>query len=274
VRLHAARNIAKTAVLLGAFMAALTALGWWLGGWGPGALGLFVGLLLAATLVLFGDRVVLGMTHAKEEPEGVMSGVAVEAARIARLAGVPPPKLAVIDDLHPRLFTVGRGPGSATLVVSHGLSGVASGPELEGLLAHEVAHVSHRDVLPQTVLAVVAAGLLEASRIGGFLQRALLFLLAPLAASLVHLVLSPRRELAADRTAAALTSPAAVADGLARLDQAMALVDFAASPATEPLYPLHPFTGDRLGSMFQTHPPTEARLRALRGDAERERPAA
>ena len=99
------------------------------------------------------------------------------------------------------------------------------------------AHLRHRDVLVQTVAVVVATAVVEASRLGGALQRALLFVLGPLAAAVVHLLLSPKREFEADRFAAALCdSPHGLADALVRLEQAMQLVAFEASPATEPLY--------------------------------------
>jgi heat shock protein HtpX len=120
-------------------------------------------------------------------------------------------------------------------------------------------------VLTQEVGAVLAGALIESTRIGGFLQRALLFLVGPLAAALVHLLLSPKREFAADRQAAELCeSPHGLADALLRLEQASELVDFRASPATEPLYTINPFDERGLAAMFVTHPPTPERVRRLR----------
>jgi heat shock protein HtpX len=138
--------------------------------------------------------------------------------------------------------------------------------ELEGILAHELAHGRRRDVTLQTPVVVLAVWLIEASRIGGWLQRSLLFVLAPVAASLVHITLSPKRELAADSEAARICgSPHSLADALVRLEQAMDLVEFrGASPATEPLYVVSPFGDDRLAAMFSTHPPLAERIRRLR----------
>ena len=133
------------------------------------------------------------------------------------------------------------------------------------MLAHELAHIRNRDVLVQTAAVVVAAALIETSRVGGWLQRTLLFVLGPLAAAIVHLLLSPKREFAADRAAAALCgSPHGLADALIRLEQAAELVEFRASPATEPLYTINPFAEEGLAGLFVTHPPVGERVRRLR----------
>ena len=133
------------------------------------------------------------------------------------------------------------------------------------MLAHELVHVRNRDVLVQTTAVIVAATLIELSRIGGWLERALLFVLAPIAAAFVSLLLSPKRELAADRAAAALLeTPHGLADALVRLEQTNELIEFAASPATEPLYSVDPFESEGIARMFKTHPPLEVRIRRLR----------
>jgi heat shock protein HtpX len=137
--------------------------------------------------------------------------------------------------------------------------------ELDGVLAHEIAHVKHRDVALQTAVVVLAASMIELSRIGGWLERALLFVLGPIAAACVHILLSPKREYEADRRAAQLCeSPHGLADALLRLDQAAELVDFEASPATEPLWTFNPFMEQGLAALFVTHPPIEERVRRLR----------
>ena len=114
-------------------------------------------------------------------------------------------------------------------------------------------------------MVVVAAVLVESSRIGGWLQRALLFVLAPVAAAFVHLLLSPNREFEADRLAAEICeSPHGLADALIRLEQAMELVEFRGSPATEPLYTINPFEEEGIAALFVTHPPVGERVRRLR----------
>ena len=142
---------------------------------------------------------------------------------------------------------------------------MTSPAELEGVLAHELAHIRNRDVFIQTAASVLAVGLVEASRVGGFLQRALLFAFGPTAASIVHLLLSPKREFEADRTAAAICgSPHGLADALIRLEQTSELVDFRANPATEPLYTVNPFAEEGLAALFVTHPPVGERIQRLR----------
>src|SRR5207245_7766845 len=135
---------------------------------------------------------------------------------------------------YPRALSAGRGAGGGSgLAISVGLIGVASPAELEGIIAHELAHLRHRDVLVQTVAVIGAAAIIETSRVGGFLQRALLFVFGPIAAAFVHLLLSHKREFEADRLAAEICgSPHGLADALVRLEQAMELVGFEASPAT------------------------------------------
>jgi len=133
------------------------------------------------------------------------------------------------------------------------------------VLAHELAHVRNRDVVVQTSVVVLAATLLELSRVGGWLSRALLFVLGPLASAFVHLMLSPKREFLADETAAVIcASPHPMADALVRLEQASELVSFAGSPATEPLYTINPFMEVGLAALFVTHPPVGERVRRLR----------
>jgi heat shock protein HtpX len=138
------------------------------------------------------------------------------------------------------------------------------------VIAHELAKIRQRDVVVQTPVVVLAGWLVEASRIGGWLSRALLFVLAPIAASLVQILLSSRREFAADLRAANICeSPHGLADALIRLEQVNELVEFKASPVTEPLYTVNPFEPVGIAAMFSTHPPIGervARLRAL--DAE------
>jgi heat shock protein HtpX len=263
--LPAARNILKTLLVLGGLVAGLSALGWWLGGFRLGSAFLVVTLLMVATIYWYGPRVILASLGARELTIGEAPVVHTTAERLAQAAGVGRPRLYLVDDGHPRAFSTGRG-GEVWIALSRGLLAMASPAELDGVLAHELAHGKRRDVVLQTSVVLLAVWLIEASRVGGWLQRALLFVLAPVAASLVHVTLSPKRELAADRDAARICeSPHGLADALLRLEQAMEIVEFrGASPATEPLYILNPFGEDRLAAMFSTHPRTAERVQRLR----------
>jgi heat shock protein HtpX len=264
-RLLVVRNVLKAwALLLGA-CAVLGLIGWALGGYRLLSIFVFCGVLLAGALYWYSDRVAVGLVGAREFPVGEAPGLHSTIERLAARAGVAKPRLYLIDDGLPRALAAGRGPRGSTLAVSSGLLSAASPAELEAVLAHELAHVRHRDVVVQTSVVVLAATLLELSRIGGWLQRVLLWFLGPLASAFVHLLLSPKREFLADRAAAAICdSPHPMADALVRLDQAAELVSFSGNPATEPLYTINPFLELGLAALFVTHPPVGERVRRLR----------
>ncbi len=229
--LLAVRNIVKAWLLVLALAGAFALFGWVIGGVRGLSIFVFCALLVAAGAYWTFDRVVLGMIGARE---------LIAAA-------------------------TGRGVRSSAIAVSTGCIAACTPAELEGVLAHEIAHVRLHDVQVQTAAAVAAAVTLEASRIGGWLKRALLLVLGPVAAACVHLLLSPKREFAADRFAARLCdSPHGLADALTRLEQAAELVEWEGSPATEPLFTINPFAERGLGALFGTHPPVGERVRRLR----------
>jgi heat shock protein HtpX len=237
-----------------------------LGGYRLLSIFVFCGLLAGAAVYWYSDRVMLGMVGAR--PLAVAEAPAYLAAveRLAARAHVPKPRLYLIRDPYPRALSVGRGGRGQTIAVSSGLLAAMPPVELEGVLAHEIAHAQRHDVTVQTTAAVVAATLLELSRVGGWFQRVLLFVFAPVASAVVHGLLSPKRELAADRRAAELCdSPHGLADAIARLDQAAELVSFAGNPATGPLHVVNPFEERNLGALFSTHPPVRERIARLRG---------
>jgi heat shock protein HtpX len=260
------RNVLKAWLCVVVLALLLGALGWQLGGYRVGLLFLASAVLLCAAIYWYADRIVLGMVGARELLPGEAPAIHSTVERLASRAGVVKPRLYVLADSYPRALSGGRGAGGgAGLALSLGLMGVASPAELEGLLAHEIAHLRHRDVLVQTIAVILAAVLVESSRIGGFLQRWLLFILGPIAAAFVHLLLSQKREYEADRLAAELCdSPHGLADALVRLEAAMELVGFEASPTTEPLYTTNPFAEEGLAALFVTHPPVGERVRRLR----------
>ena len=265
MRRAAATNLVK-AWLLVALLAGLSgAVGWALGGYRTASIFAFCALLAAAAVYAYADRAVLGMLGAREyalaEDPLLRSTVDTLSAKL----GILPPKLYLIVDGFPRALVAGRGPRGSALAVSTGLLGALRPAELEGVLAHELTHVRTRDVLVQTFAVLLAYILVEFSRIGGWLRRALLAVLGPLAAAFVHVLLSPKREFAADRSAAALAgSPHGLADALLRLDRASELFSFAESVVTEPLYTVDPFSDEGLGALFGTHPPVGERVARLR----------
>ena len=259
------RNVLKAWALLIGACAVFGLLGWALDGYRLLSIFVFCGALLAGALYWYADRVALGLVGARELPVGAGPGLHSTVERLAALVGVTKPRLYLIQDGLPRALATGRGPRTSAVAVSAGLLTAAPPAELEAVLAHELAHVRHRDVVVQTTVVVLAATLLELSRIGGWFSRVLLFFLGPLASAFVHLLLSPKREFLADATAAAICqSPHPLADALVRLDQASELVAFRGSPATEPLYTINPFLEEGLAALFVTHPPVGERVRRLR----------
>lgn len=263
--LASARNILKAWLLLLGLCVPLGGLGYAAGGYRLASSVVFCALLAAAAAYWYSDRVVVGMVGARELPLGEAPALHATAERLAGRAGIVKPRLYLLADGHPRALATGRGPRGSAVAVSRGFLLAASPAELEGVLAHEIAHIRVRDVLVQTAVVVLAAALLELARVGGWFTRALLFVFGPLAAGLMHLFLSSKREFAADRLAAELCgSPHGLADALVRLDHASELVEFRASPATEPLYTINPFAEEGLAAMFGTHPPVGLRVRRLR----------
>jgi len=263
--LAAVLNIVKAWLFLVGACAVFGGIGFAVAGYRGLSILVFCVLMLAGAVYWYADRIILGMVGARELPLGEGPLLHSTVARIAATAHVPKPKLYAIPDGHPRALAAGRGPRASALVLSTGLVAALTPAELEGVIAHELAHVVRRDVTIQSTAAVVAAALVETSRIGGWLERALLVVLGPVAAAVVHVMLSPKREFGADRAAAGLCgSPHGLADALVRLEQASELVAFRASPATEPLYTIDPFADDGLAALFASHPPVGERVQRLR----------
>ena len=260
-----ALNLTKATLLVVVLAGVMGGLGWLIGGLTTAFLFAFCSLLAATGVYRYGDRALLGMLGARPFALAEHPTLRPMADTVAAKLAVRPPSLYLIPDGFPRLFAVGRGPSSSTLAVSTGALRSLRREELEAAIAHELAHVRRRDVLVQTFVVLFAATLVEASRIGGWFSRFLLYVLAPVGAAFVHLLLSQKRELESDALAARATGGAHdLADALMRLDRASELVEFAASPATEPLYPVDPFESEGIARMFKPPPPLELRVRRLR----------
>lgn len=260
-----ALNLLKAFALVALLAAVFGGLGWLIGGPTTALLFAFCSLLAATGVYRYGDRALLGMLGARPFALAEDPTLRSAADTVAAKLGVRSPGLYLIDDPFPRLFSVGRGPTSSTVAISTGALVALRREELEAALAHELAHVRRRDVLVQTFVVLFATTMVELSRVGGWFSRALLYVFAPVGAAFVHVLLSPTRELRADVLAVSATGGAHdLADALLRLDRAAELVEFAASPATEPLYPVDPFESEGIARMFKTHPPLEPRVRRLR----------
>jgi heat shock protein HtpX len=274
--LAALRNVLKIWLAVVVLTGAMGLVGWALGGLRLVSVFVFIALVFALGALATFDRVALGMLGARDVPVGEAPLLHSALERLAARAGIPKPRLYVMPESLPLSASAGLGLRGAAVAVSTACVSACPPGELDGLLAHEVAHLRRRDAQVQTAAAVMATLLLETSRIGGFLRRPLLFVLGPIAAALVHGLLSPKREFAADVLAAKLCgSPHGLADALLRLEQAAELVPFEGSPAAEPLFSLNPFAEQGLAALFVTHPPLAERVRRLRAldpDHEKEPP--
>jgi heat shock protein HtpX len=259
------RNVLKAWLVLVAICGILGLIGYGIGDLKVVSSFVFCGILLGIAGYLSLDRFVLGMLRARELRAGEAPELHAVVERLAVRAGVVKPRLYLIEKGPPLALSAGRGATSSTIAVTQALVLLPAPAEVEAVLAHEVAHVARRDIVVQTTAVVLATAIVESSRIGGFLERTLLFVLGPVASAVVHLLLSPKRELEADRLAAEYCeSPHGLADALIRLEQAAELVEFTASTATEPLYTINPFLEEGVAALFGTHPPVADRVQRLR----------
>ena len=277
-------NGLKTALLLGLLSGIILAIGQYFGG----ANGLVLGLILAVVMNFgsywFSDKIVLKMYKAQAVGPGHRLHTMVE--RLSRQAHLPMPKVYIIPDPSPNAFATGRNPSHAAVAATEGILQVLSDHELEGVIAHELAHVKNRDILISSVAATMAAVIMFAAHtaqfaamFGGYGGRgddrdrgnnpiALLamIILAPLAATLIQLAISRSREFSADATGAQIAgSPYGLADALRKIEAVAKRVPLEANPATAHMFIVKPFSGAGLAGLFSSHPPTEDRIRALLG---------
>ena len=267
----------KTALLLGAMSALFLLLGEALGG----AQGLLLGFAFAAATNFasywFSDKIVLRMYSAEEVgPDHRLYQV---VGRLAARAGLPMPRVYIIPQPSPNAFATGRNPDHAAVAATEGILRLLNDEELDGVLAHELAHVKHRDILISSVAATLAAAIMMTSRFalffgaggrdddrGGGNPVALLatIILAPIAAMLIQMAVSRSREFGADAGGAEIAgSPMGLVSALRKLDAASHVVPLDASPATAHMFIIKPLSISGVMSLFSTHPSTEARVEAL-----------
>jgi heat shock protein HtpX len=259
------RNVLKAWLVLVASCAILGLIGYWIGGVKVASTLAFCGVLLGIAAYVSLDRIVLGMLRARPLAPGDAPDLHTLIERLSLRAEVAKPRLYVISKGPPLALTVGRSATSSAVVVTEALVLLPVPAEVEGVVAHELAHVARRDVIVQTTAVVLATAIVDTSRIGGWFERTLLFVLGPIAAAVVHGLLSPKREFEADELAAGLCeSPHGLADGLIRLEQAAELLEFQAATSTEPLYTINPFLEEGVAALFVTHPPVAERVSRLR----------
>ena len=268
-------NVLKTTLLLGAMSGLFLLLGDMFGG----SQGLIIGFFLAVAMNFasywFSDKIVLRMYSATEVGPGHRLYEMV--TRLAQRAGLPQPRVYTIPDASPNAFATGRNPQHAAFAATEGILQILDNEELEGVIAHELAHVKHRDILISSVAATMAAAIMMVSRFAMFfggrsdddrdsnpVAMLATMILAPVAAMLIQAAISRSREFAADAGGAAIAGhPGGLVRALRKIEVAARRVPLAANPATAHMFIIKPFTVQGLLGMFSTHPPTEQRIAAL-----------
>jgi heat shock protein HtpX len=270
-------NNVKTFVLLAGLVSLCVLAGQLIGGAQGIVLGLVVGGLVSVGSYFFSDRVVLRMYGAKLVTAQEAPELYAMVDRLRQRAGLPMPKVAITPAEQPNAFATGRSPSHAVVAVTRGILKYMPADELEGVLAHELAHVKNRDMLISTVAAVIAGALSNLPYMLMFgggrddedthpLARIALMLLAPLGAMVLQFAISRQREFEADRVGARIMGrPMPLANALRRLDRLSHEIPMNVSPAAATLAQVNPLAayGGGMMSLFSTHPPTEARVQRL-----------
>ncbi len=269
-------NGLKTALLLGVLSGLLLLVGEVIFG---GAQGLMFGFIMAAVMNFgsywFSDKIVLAMYSAKQVDAG--HPLYRITANLAQRGGLPMPKVYLIPQPSPNAFATGRNPEHAAVAATEGIMRILDEQELEGVIAHELAHVKHRDILISSIAATLAAAIMMTARFAMFfggsrddnrgsnpIALLAMMILAPMAAMLIQAAISRSREFAADAGGAAIAgNPTGLMNALRKIDAASRQVPLDANPATAHMFIVKPFSGAGLMSLFSTHPPTEQRVQAL-----------
>jgi heat shock protein HtpX len=273
-------NSLKTVLLLGLLSGILLALGELLGG-SQGLVTAF-GFAVVMNFVSywFSDKIVLKMYRAQEV--GPDHKLSIMTRRLATQAQLPMPKVYVIPDASPNAFATGRNPSHAAVAATEGIMRLLNDQELEGVIAHELAHVKHRDILISSVAATAAAAIMMVARMAQFaamfggggsrddregsnpIAMIATIIFAPVAAMLVQAAISRSREFLADAGGARIAgSPHGLINALRKLEMGSKQIPLDANPATAHMFIIKPFSAGGLLSMFSTHPPTEQRIQAL-----------
>jgi len=273
-------NFFKTAFLL----TLLTMLLIWIGA----AIGGRTGVIFAFAFALvmnfcaywFSDKIVLTMYKAQPVQESQAPDLYAVVRRLSSSAGIPMPKIYMIPTEAPNAFATGRGPKHAAVAVTQGIVGLLSGDELEGVLAHEMAHVKNRDILIQSAVATVAGAVSMIAYMarwaailgrgggrrdsGNFIGLLAMTIVAPIAAMLIQLAISRTREYQADATGAHICrKPASLAHALSKLQDASKRIPLKANPSTAHMFIVNPLVGGGIAKLFSTHPPMEERIARL-----------
>jgi heat shock protein HtpX len=277
-------NAIKTTILLAALTALFVAVGAWLGG----TSGMVIAFLFAVVMNLgaywFSGDIALRMAGAREVSPAEAPELHQLVEELATYARLPKPRVAIIDSPSPNAFATGRDANHAVVAVTSGILGVLSRDELAGVLAHELAHVRNHDILISSVAATIAGAITVLANMaqwalifGGFgrsddddgvnpFAALLMIIVAPIAATIIHLAISRSREYGADETGARIHgNPDSLARALEKLELATSLRPLPVNPAISALFIVNPLkNGNFVAGLFSTHPPVQERIRRLR----------
>ena len=265
----------RTTILLASLGGLLVVIGALIGGPETAALFLFIALLINFFAYFFSDKMALAMSRAKPIEESEAPRLYQIVRELTTRAGLPMPRLYMIPQDQPNAFATGRNPKHSAVAVTRGITKLLSEDELRGVLAHELTHVRNRDILIQSVASAIGAAITyiaymlvwfgdENSPLGAVGALAL-FILAPVAASIIQLAISRQREYAADAGGAEICgNPESLASALLRLEQGAQAMPMEVNQAAEPLYIVKPFSSKGIAGLFSTHPPIEERVKRLR----------
>jgi len=272
-------NWLKTTVLMAGIMALFGAVGSMLGG----SQGMFIALLIGGGMNLwaywFSDKMVLRMYNAHEVDETSAPQLYNMVRELAGRAGIQMPRVYLIDEPQPNAFATGRNPENAAVAATTGILQLLTARELRGVMAHELAHVKHRDILISTISASMAGAISTLANFGMFFGSSqngershpilgiLVMILAPIAAMLIQFAISRAREFDADRGGAEISGdPKALADALAKIDayaRGIPMHTAEAHPETAQMMIMNPLSGGGLQGLFSTHPATQERIARL-----------
>jgi heat shock protein HtpX len=274
-------NTLKATVLLGAMTALIIGIGGLVGGHS----GMLVALLIAGATNFvgywFSGKIVLRMHGAREAAPTEFPALNEIVQRLSRAAGLPTPQVCLIESDTPNAFATGRNPRNAALAVTRGLLRLCDSAEIEAVIAHEISHIRNRDILVSSIAATLAGAVMVLASLlrwemlfglgdhrdgngRGLLSTLALIILAPIAATLIHLGISRAREYQADNSGAALTgAPLELASALRKLAGFNARRPLEVNPSAAHLFIVNPLSGGRLVSLFSTHPPIEQRIHRL-----------
>ena len=269
-------NGMKTAALMAAMMVLFGLLGQTFGGNTGMILAFSFAMLLNFGSYWFSASIVLKMYKAQEVSEAEAPELVRMIDRLRQKANLPMPRVYVVPNDQPNAFATGRNPENAAVAVTNGIVRLLSKDELEGVIAHELAHIKNRDILTSSIAATIAAAITMLARFGAFfgggrdrgniITTLLMLILAPLAAMMIQMAISRSREFAADHEGALICGkPEALASALNRLQSSAERIPMDANPSTAHMFIINPFAGAMSGirNLFSTHPSTEQRVERL-----------